>query len=434
MWRDDPSDGNVYDVAPAQAQPKANKKKKRQSKKKEPNAPKRAMSAYIFFTFAIREQTKRENPDISVTELNKMMGAKWRMMTDEQKMPYVAQAELDKSRYAQEKKAADMAELQRQRAIFQHQYQTQPQFSAPGPPQQFQQSPYPGQMYQQHPSVYQAYQPQPGDNLNAYYTQPVCCRGFQGCPQTSGTRTTTVDGKPKQTGRKQHSKACTDWWKSLDDAGRDWWTKKVALEAQQRKAAAGRGSKSSRGIPPSPRSLAPPPPRSGKRKRGRNQTSQYTGVCFDTQSKKWKAQISVNGKKKHLGYYVTEAEAGAAFVRARSNDKAQYGRQPQQRYSSEMNYYMGSPEYGAAAGAGLKKKRGKKDPNAPKRPLTAFMFYSTQRRPQLKEQNPHWKFGEFGKAIGAEWAQMNDKQKMQYAKQAAQDTARYQAELAVYNS
>ena len=77
---------------------------------------------------------------------------------------------------------------------------------------------------------------------------------------------------------------------------------------------------------------------------------------------------------------------------------------------------------------------GKKDPNAPKHPLTAFMFYSTQRRPQLKEQNPHWKFGEFGKAIGAEWAQMNDKQKMQYAKQAAQDTARYQAELAVYNS
>ena len=67
MWRDDPSDGNVYDVAPAQAQPKANKKKKRQSKKKEPNAPKRAMSAYIFFTFAIREQTKRENPDISVS-------------------------------------------------------------------------------------------------------------------------------------------------------------------------------------------------------------------------------------------------------------------------------------------------------------------------------------------------------------------------------
>ena len=87
-----------------------------------------------------------------------MMGAKWRMMTDEQKMPYVAQAELDKSRYAQEKKAADMAELQLQRAFFQQQYQPQPQFT-PGPPQQFQQSPYPGQMYQQHPSVYQAYQP-----------------------------------------------------------------------------------------------------------------------------------------------------------------------------------------------------------------------------------------------------------------------------------
>ena len=34
------------------------------------------------------------------------------------------------------------------------------------------------------------------------------------------------------------------------------------------------------------------------------------------------------------------------------------------------------------------------------------MFFSNERRPVLKEENPDWKFGEFGKAIGAEWAKV----------------------------
>ena len=76
----------------------------------------------------------------------------------------------------------------------------------------------------------------------------------------------------------------------------------------------------------------------------------------------------------------------------------------------------------------------KKDPNAPKRPLTAFMFYSSKRRPELKEENPDWGFGDFGKAIGAEWGVMSDKQKGPYQKQAAKDKTRYDSEMAVYNS
>ena len=76
----------------------------------------------------------------------------------------------------------------------------------------------------------------------------------------------------------------------------------------------------------------------------------------------------------------------------------------------------------------------KKDPNAPKRSLTAFMFYSSKRRPELKEENPDWGFGQFGKAIGAEWAAMSDKQKGPYEKQAAKDKTRYDSEMAVYNS
>ena len=75
----------------------------------------------------------------------------------------------------------------------------------------------------------------------------------------------------------------------------------------------------------------------------------------------------------------------------------------------------------------------KKDPNAPKRGMSAFMFYSCDRRPQLKTQNPDWGFGEFGKAIGAEWGQMNEKQKAKYTKKAEKDKMRFDREMENYD-
>lgn len=44
--------------------------------------------------------------------------------------------------------------------------------------------------------------------------------------------------------------------------------------------------------------------------------------------------------------------------------------------------------------AGQKKKRTKKDPNAPKGPRTAFIFFSHDRRPVIKEEDPDADFGE----------------------------------------
>jgi len=35
-----------------------------------------------------------------------------------------------------------------------------------------------------------------------------------------------------------------------------------------------------------------------------------------------------------------------------------------------------------------KKQKRLKDPNAPKRPLTAFMLFTNWRRPQINEENP----------------------------------------------
>ena len=44
-----------------------------------------------------------------------------------------------------------------------------------------------------------------------------------------------------------------------------------------------------------------------------NTSSKYKGVCFHKQNKKWKAQIQLNNKKIHIGYYDGEIDAARAY-------------------------------------------------------------------------------------------------------------------------
>jgi hypothetical protein len=44
-----------------------------------------------------------------------------------------------------------------------------------------------------------------------------------------------------------------------------------------------------------------------------NKTSVYKGVCFKKNSKKWYAQITVNGKTKYLGYFYNQLEAAKIY-------------------------------------------------------------------------------------------------------------------------
>ena len=42
-------------------------------------------------------------------------------------------------------------------------------------------------------------------------------------------------------------------------------------------------------------------------------SSKYTGVCWYKPSKKWLASITINGKQKHLGYFINELEASNKY-------------------------------------------------------------------------------------------------------------------------
>ncbi|KAF2097620.1 Non-histone chromosomal protein 6 [Rhizodiscina lignyota] len=72
-------------------------------KKKDPNAPKRGLSAYMFFANDNREKVREDNPGIKFGEVGKMLGEKWKELTEKEKGPYEAKAKADKARYEKEK-------------------------------------------------------------------------------------------------------------------------------------------------------------------------------------------------------------------------------------------------------------------------------------------------------------------------------------------
>ncbi|KAJ1984274.1 Non-histone chromosomal protein 6 [Dimargaris cristalligena] len=81
-----------------------------------------------------------------------------------------------------------------------------------------------------------------------------------------------------------------------------------------------------------------------------------------------------------------------------------------------------------------RKPRAKKDPNAPKRNLSAYMFYSQAAREGVKQANPTASFGELGKRLGEQWKSMSDTEKVPYEQQAAADKIRYENEKASYRA
>lgn len=49
------------------------------------------------------------------------------------------------------------------------------------------------------------------------------------------------------------------------------------------------------------------------RKSNKNSSSKYKGVCWHKQTQKWCTHIAINGKDKHIGYFISETEAALAY-------------------------------------------------------------------------------------------------------------------------
>ena len=59
-------------------------------------------------------------------------------------------------------------------------------------------------------------------------------------------------------------------------------------------------------------------------------------------------------------------------------------------------------------------KQSKMDPNAPKRPPTAFRLYANDNRQKLKESHPHYSIAQLAITLGKEWRTLPAKDKAPY--------------------
>ncbi|XP_069183253.1 high mobility group protein DSP1 isoform X1 [Procambarus clarkii] len=97
------------------------------------------------------------------------------------------------------------------------------------------------------------------------------------------------------------------------------------------------------------------------------------------------------------------------------------------RYDTEMRGYRGPRQARAT-----RKRRNRKDPNAPKRALSAFFWFSNDERPKVRAANPDMGVGEVAKQLGAAWSNTPPEVKAKYEVMAENDKARYEKEMKAF--
>ena len=100
------------------------------------------------------------------------------------------------------------------------------------------------------------------------------------------------------------------------------------------------------------------------------------------------------------------------------------------RYQEEMKHYVPAED---PTGGG-RKKRTKKDPNAPKRNMSAYFLYSISARPIVKAENPDASFGDIARIISARFKELPDGERAEWDAKAVSDKERYMREMEAYKA
>jgi hypothetical protein len=73
-------------------------------------------------------------------------------------------------------------------------------------------------------------------------------------------------------------------------------------------------------------------------------------------------------------------------------------------------------------------KGDKGDSGKAKRPPSAYLLFSMEKRPELQAANPNLKLPDISKKLGAQWKALSDSEKKPYEDKAAKQKAAYDAQ------
>jgi len=79
-----------------------------------------------------------------------------------------------------------------------------------------------------------------------------------------------------------------------------------------------------------------------------------------------------------------------------------------------------------------KTQKKKKDPNAPKQPMSAYLIFSAEQRSKVKDENPSLTFIEIAKELGRRWGDLTPTDKQKYQVRADQERVKYEEDMNSY--
>ncbi|CAJ0942075.1 unnamed protein product, partial [Mesorhabditis belari] len=157
----------------------------------------------------------------------------------------------------------------------------------------------------------------------------------------------------------------------------------------------------------------------------RGKTSPYgffVKMCYEEHKKKYpneNVQVTEISKKCSEKWKTMSDDEKRRFYELAQKDA--------ERYQAEVAAYGGEDSI-------RKRKRAKKDPNAPKRALSAFFFFSQDKRPEVQATHTEWKVMQVAQELGRMWKDMSPEQKEIYERRAQADKERYSEEMGTYKA
>lgn len=97
-------------------------------------------------------------------------------------------------------------------------------------------------------------------------------------------------------------------------------------------------------------------------------------------------------------------------------------RTDKERYNIEKEKYTGPWQ--------VPFKRAKKNPEAPKRPMSAFLYYSQEKRSHVKQNNPGMKNTEVSRILGKMWQDATDEERAPHIEREKVEREKYKASMA----
>jgi len=157
----------------------------------------------------------------------------------------------------------------------------------------------------------------------------------------------------------------------------------------------------------------------------RGKTSPYgffVKMCYEEHKKKYPTEnvqvTEISKKCSEKWKTMTPAEKQRFYELAQKDAE---------RYQAEVAAFGGED-------AVRKRKRAKKDPNAPKRALSAFFFFSQIKRSGVQGGHPEWKVGQVAQELGRQWKDLTETEKKKYEEMAAGDKIRYEGAMQEYKA